>query len=82
MGETFVIVATPSNTAEIRKVQLGEKIGSYYAVTEGIKDGENVIVEGLTKLQDGTPLTVAVVKPEDMGISMNADDNPFSIDKN
>ena len=82
LGETFVIVATPSNTAEIRKVQLGEKIGSYYAVTEGIKDGENVIVEGLTKLQDGTPLTVAVVKPEDMGISMNADDNPFSIDKN
>ena len=81
LGETFVIVATADNKAEIRKVKLGNKIGAYYVVTEGIKDGKNVVIEGLTKLQDGTPLSVEVVKAEDVGISLTADEKPFEMDK-
>ena len=81
LGETFVIVATADNKAEIRKVKLGNKIGAYYVVTEGIKDGKNVVIEGLTKLQDGTPLAVEVVKAEDVGISLTADEKPFEMDK-
>lgn len=40
LGESFVLVANAENNSEIRTVKLGEKIGSYYILTEGLKSDD------------------------------------------
>lgn len=53
-----VYVVTADNTAEIREITVGPKVGSNWLITEGLKPGEKVIYEGLQKARDG-----AAVKP-------------------
>jgi membrane fusion protein (multidrug efflux system) len=38
----------------LRTVTLGERVGTDYIVTEGLKAGERVIVEGLQKARPGS----------------------------
>jgi membrane fusion protein, multidrug efflux system len=54
-----VMVLGQGNKAELRKVKVGELQGSNWAVTEGLKAGDKVIVDGLQKVQPGQPVTVA-----------------------
>lgn len=82
LGETLVIVAQPDNTSAIRKVTLGEKIGSYYIVKDGLKPDDLVIVEGLTMLRDGMPLEVTQVTASEMGFSFNPSEQIFDVEKN
>lgn len=82
LGESLVIVAQPDNTSAIRKVTLGEKIGSYYVVKSGLKANDLVIVEGLTNLRDGMPLEVTQVTAQDMGFSFTSDEKIFDVEKN
>ena len=79
LGETMVIVAE-NNTSAIRKVTLGEKIGSYYIVKDGLKPDDMVIVEGLTMLRDGMPLEVTQVTEKDMDFSFNPSDKIFNVE--
>ena len=81
LGESFVLIANAENKSEVRTVKLGEKIGSYYVVTEGLKANDMVIVEGLTKLRDNMPLEVTTVTPNDMGFSIQPKDKLFNADK-
>ena len=81
LGESFVLIANAENKSEVRTVKLGEKIGSYYVVTEGLKANDMVIVEGLTKLRDNMPLEVTTVTPNDMGFSIQTKDKLFNADK-
>ena len=53
-----VYVVTADNTAEIREITVGPKVGPNWLITEGLKPGEKVIYEGLQKARDG-----AAVKP-------------------
>jgi membrane fusion protein (multidrug efflux system) len=46
-----VFVVTPDNKALIRPVKVGERIGTNWVVTEGLKPGEKVVVEGIQKVQ-------------------------------
>ena len=82
LGETMVIVAQSDNTSAVRKIQLGEKIGSYYTVKSGLKADDWVIVEGLTNLRDGMPLEVTQVTAKDMGFSFNPSDKVFDVEQN
>ena len=82
LGETMVIVAQSDNTSAVRKIQLGEKIGSYYVVKGGLKADDWVIVEGLTNLRDGMPLEVTQVTAKDMGFSFNPSDKVFDVEQN
>ncbi len=82
LGETLVIVAQSDNKSAIRKVTLGEKIGSYYIVKSGLKADDWVIVEGLTNLRDGMPLEVTQVTAKDMGFSFTPDEKIFDVEKN
>ena len=79
LGETLVIIAQPDNTSAIRKITLGEKIGSYYVVKSGLKADDLVIVEGLTNLRDGMPLEVTQVTDKDMGFSFNPSEKIFDV---
>ena len=81
LGESFVLIANAENKSEVRTVKLGEKIGSYYVVTEGLKSNDMVVVEGLTKLRDNMPLEVTTVTPNDMGFSIQPKDKLFNADK-
>ena len=78
LGETMVIVAQKDNTSAIRKVTLGEKIGSYYIIKSGLKADDLVIFEGLTMLRDGMPLEVTQVTARDMGFSFTPNEKIFN----
>ena len=82
LGETMVIVAQSDNTSAVRKITLGEKIGSYYVVKDGLKADDWVIVEGLTNLRDGMPLEVTQVTAKDMGFSFNPSEKVFDVEQN
>jgi len=82
LGETLVIVAQSDNTSAVRKITLGEKIGSYYVVKSGLKADDWVIVEGLTNLRDGMPLEVTQVTAKDMDFSFTPDEKIFDVEKN
>ncbi len=41
------------NKVEIRAVKVGERVGIFWVIEEGIKLGDRVIVEGVQKVQDG-----------------------------
>lgn len=73
LDKSYVIVVGPDGTAQNRVVQLGNKIGSYYVIQDGISAGEQVVVEGLTNLQEGTALETTSVTPEEMGFSLEED---------
>ena len=81
LGESFVLVVNAENKSEIRTVKLGEKIGSYYVVTDGLKANDLVVVEGLSKLRENMPVEVTTVTAEDMGFSLQESSTLFSTDK-
>jgi membrane fusion protein, multidrug efflux system len=49
-----VYVVGDNNKVALRSVTLGERVGTDYIVTEGVKAGERVIVEGLQKARPGS----------------------------
>ena len=82
LGETMVLVAQPDNTSAVRKITIGEKIGSYYVVKSGLKPDDLVIVEGLTMLREGMPLEVTQVTDKEMDFSFTPSEKIFDVEKN
>ncbi|HKW28609.1 MAG TPA: efflux RND transporter periplasmic adaptor subunit [Verrucomicrobiae bacterium] len=52
-GIASVMVVAADGKAVPRVVKLGQAVGNKWIVTDGLKAGENVIVEGLQKVQPG-----------------------------
>ncbi|MGA8893461.1 MAG: efflux RND transporter periplasmic adaptor subunit [Anaeromyxobacteraceae bacterium] len=52
-GTYTVVTVTPENKVETRKVKPGAKVGSQWIIEEGLKDGDVVVVEGISRLRDG-----------------------------
>jgi membrane fusion protein, multidrug efflux system len=52
-GIAQIAVVGPDDKIDIRKVKLGERTGSFWLVTEGLKPGERVVAEGLQKVRAG-----------------------------
>jgi membrane fusion protein, multidrug efflux system len=50
---TFVYVVQPDRTVNVRPVKLGPAQGERVAVTEGVRPGEALVVDGADKLRDG-----------------------------
>jgi membrane fusion protein (multidrug efflux system) len=46
-----VVVITPDNRAEFRPVKVGDRVGGDWVITDGLKPGEKVVVEGYSKVQ-------------------------------
>jgi membrane fusion protein (multidrug efflux system) len=55
-GSYQVAVAGKDNVAHIHRVRLGERIGSLWVIEDGLAAGDQVIVEGLQKVREGTPV--------------------------
>jgi len=52
-----VVVVSPENKAMFRPVKVGERVGPNWIITEGLKPGEKVIVQGFMKVREGTPVS-------------------------
>ena len=52
------VFAVDSNKAALKKVSIGGKIGNKFIVDDGLKAGEEIVIEGLSNLHEGTPLSV------------------------
>jgi len=52
-----VVVLTPDNKASFRPVKVGERVGPNWVISEGLKPGEKVVVEGFMKVREGVPVS-------------------------
>ena len=52
-GIATVMVVGATNNVEARVIKIGQAVGTKWVVTDGLKAGEKVIVEGLQKIQTG-----------------------------
>jgi RND family efflux transporter MFP subunit len=57
-GSFQVAVVDQNNKVSIRPVKMGERIGAMWEVTEGLKPGDKVVVQGLQKAREGSTVTV------------------------
>jgi membrane fusion protein (multidrug efflux system) len=64
-GLHSVFVVDANNTVQSRDIQVGDKVGSSWMITEGLKPGEKVVYEGLQKVKDGVIVkaTAAQIEP-------------------
>jgi membrane fusion protein (multidrug efflux system) len=64
-----LLVVTPDNKAVFRPVKVGDRVGTNWIISEGLKPGEKVVVDGLLKVQ----LFAAQAPPEmiKQGIPVN-----------
>ncbi len=51
-----VAVVGPDNKAAFRMVTVGDQVGTDWIITDGLKPGDKVIVQGFMKLREGTPV--------------------------
>src|SRR5438094_5069518 len=56
-GSYQVAVVDQNNKVSIRPVKMGERIGAMWEVTEGLKPGDKVVVQGLQKAREGSIVT-------------------------
>ncbi|GKS84392.1 efflux RND transporter periplasmic adaptor subunit [Acidovorax sp. SUPP1855] len=64
-GVAKVMTVSAEGTAQERPVQTGVMQGSEWQITDGLKAGDKVVVDGAEKLTPGTPVTVK--KPAEQG---------------
>jgi membrane fusion protein (multidrug efflux system) len=67
-GSYQVAVVGPDNKVDIRPVKAAERIDNLWVIDEGLRPGEQVIVEGLQKIRQGstvTPRPFVPPQPED-----------------
>ena len=50
-GNSQVWVVGPGNKAQVRPVKTGPKVGTLWVIEQGLKPGDQVILEGLTKVK-------------------------------
>jgi membrane fusion protein, multidrug efflux system len=57
-GNFQVAVVDQNNKVSIHPVKMGERIGASWEVTEGLKPGDKVVVQGLQKAREGSTVKV------------------------
>ena len=60
----YVVVVGEDNIAEQRRVVLGDVAGDKQIVKQGLKAGENVVVQGINKVQNGQQVKATPVLAE------------------
>jgi RND family efflux transporter MFP subunit len=62
-GLSQVAVVGPDETVDVRKVKTDARVGSLWIVTEGLKPGDRVVVEGAERLRPGQKVRLAASTP-------------------
>jgi RND family efflux transporter MFP subunit len=68
-GVHQVVVVKPDETIELRTVKTDERIGSLWIITEGVKAGERVAVEGGDRVRMGQKVRLAANTPAEPSAS-------------
>lgn len=55
-GGYQLAVVGADRKVNIRPVKVGEKIGTMWVINDGLQPGDQVVVEGIGKVKDGTPV--------------------------
>jgi len=55
-GSYQVAVVSDDNKVKFQAVTVGDRVGMLWIITDGLKPGERVVVEGLQKVRDGAPV--------------------------
>jgi membrane fusion protein (multidrug efflux system) len=63
-GKYLVAVVGSDNKVDIRMVKVGERIGSDWIISEGLKPGESVIAEGIQKVRPAMVVNPQPFDPE------------------
>ena len=58
----YVFVLKPDSTVAIQSVEIGQDDGTIAIITKGLDDGVNVVVNGMSRLQNGSRVTVTQPK--------------------
>ncbi len=66
-GGHQVAVVGNDNKVSVRAVTVADRVGDLWIVTEGLKPGEQVIVEGVMKVRDGATVKAVPAKPAKAG---------------
>lgn len=56
-GNYQIAVVGADGKAEVRPVKVGDRVGTQWIITEGLKPGEDVVVEGVQKVRPGMPVS-------------------------
>ena len=80
LGKSFVMVVNAEGKSEARTVEIGDQVGSYFVVTQGISVNDTVVVEGLTNLREGVDLAVTTVTPGEMGFTLTDVTSTYNAD--
>lgn len=59
LGEFFVYKLGDSNKVHQQKVQLGNPIGNKIVITDGLKEGDKIIVQGVQNLHEGSKVAIS-----------------------
>jgi membrane fusion protein (multidrug efflux system) len=63
-GTYQVVLVGADNKANIRPVKVGDRVGEKWIITDGVKAGERVVVEGLQKVKEGMAVNPKSVPPQ------------------
>src|SRR5213592_1329810 len=72
-GNFQIAVVDENNKVSIHPVQMGERIGAMWEVTEGLKPGDKVVVQGLQKAREGSTVTTKDWTPSADALVSKAD---------
>jgi len=61
----YVLVVDSENVADVRQITIGQAVGVMWAVESGLTAGEQVIVEGIQKVQPGEPVQINPGRPQE-----------------
>lgn len=69
LEKSYVMVLGAENKLTAKEVTLGKKIGNFWVVKSGLSNEDIVVVEGLTKVQDGITVNPKETTPEELSLS-------------
>jgi membrane fusion protein, multidrug efflux system len=62
-GTAFILLVDENNIAQVRNVVAESVFGQRWRITEGLKGGEQVIVEGVQRVRPGAPVQIDAPLP-------------------
>jgi membrane fusion protein (multidrug efflux system) len=62
-GEPIALVVTPDNKVELRVIKTDRAIGDKWLVSDGLKAGDHLIVDGLQRARPGATVNPTEIPP-------------------
>ncbi len=71
LDKKFVFVVDDANKVHLQQISVAEEIPHLYVVSEGLKDSDRILVEGLRKVRDGDEIKPNVKSAQEVVDSLN-----------